>query len=523
MEPATKSPSPTTSLEHTVESSVKPFVTPFADEGPVGAVVILNENDTKVHALMAERLPKVVILQSNYNNKYLHFNDAIPKLADALQFDGDYSFGLETRFVLQPATTGSGLFHIRSMYNNKYWSRGPVNNYRMITARATNTEENTSKWSCTLFQPIFVNAGDNWTVRFRHVNTSNYVCLWPTATPTNNCLNAHSSSPRKDLWDVCTIIDWQSVVMLPNRIVIKGDNGFYLRTYNDGFMDFTRGSLENEDLEYEVTPSRNGGIRVKSIPFGKYWRDDDNSCWVFADGSYPTIHYTDTVFLPTKLDKNVIALRCLRNNLYCRRYSNFNKGNCLATVTSYLEKEARLVIEEPVLSRKIENVNYRLTDARISNEKVIILINKEVVNKTQEANTVALDLKYTDTQTSTWNAAVSITLGVTTTISAGVPFVGEAEIEISAEFNSSYQWGKVIETKIETGSVYTVVVPPMSRVKVSLMASQGSCDIPFSYAQHDVLTDGSPKVYEKDDGLYTGLNSFNYRYQTEQLPLNKPN
>ncbi|KAI3945532.1 hypothetical protein MKW98_018349 [Papaver atlanticum] len=513
---------PSIPLVDTVElSSETPLViAPLADDGPTGAVVVLNQNDTNLHALMAERLPKFIILQSNYNNKYLHFNDAISEMPDALQFNGDYSFGLETRFEVESATIGGGLIHIRSMYNNKYWSRGQSNNW--ITSGATKPEEDRSKWSCTLFQPVFVNSGDNRTVRFRHINTGHYVCLWRIpGRPTNECLLASNSSPDKDQCDVCTIIDWESVVVFPNRIVIKSNNGLYLRTGSDRFMGFSNGSLGSEDLEYEVTPSRNGGIRVKTIRYGNYWRDDDHSDWVFADVSSHGIHHTNTVFLPVKLEKNVIALRCLKNNLYCRRYSYSGKVNCLATVTSYIDGETRMVIEEPVLSRKIENVNYRLTDARISDEKVLVLINKEVINRSDQTNTVALDIKYTDTQTSTWNASVSITLGVTTTISAGVPTVAEGSIQVSSEFSSSYQWGKTIERSIQTGSVYTVSVPPMSRVKVSLMASQGSCDIPFSYTQHDVLTNGSIKVYEKDDGWYTGLNSFNYRYQTDQFSLDR--
>ncbi|KAI3931462.1 hypothetical protein MKW92_027491, partial [Papaver armeniacum] len=237
-------------------------------------------------------------------------------------------------------------------------------------------------------------------------------------------------------------------------------------------------------------------------------------------GSYPTIHYTDTVFLPVKLgNSNVVALRCLRNNLYCRRYSNFNKGSGLATVTSYIEKEARMVIEEPVLERKIENVNYRLTDARISKEQVLVVVNQEHTNNSKVGSTVELDINYTDSQTSTWNASVSFKVGVATTISAGVALVGEAKIQISAEFSSSFRWGNSIEKKTEVRSKHTVTVPPMSRVKVSLMATQGSCEIPFSYTQHDILTDGTLKVYQKDDGLYTGLNSFNYRYDTKEFPL----
>ncbi|KAI3931461.1 hypothetical protein MKW92_027490, partial [Papaver armeniacum] len=43
-----------------------------------------------------------------------------------------------------------------------------------------------------------------------------------------------SSYTDDDQLDVWTIIDWQSVVVFPNRIVIKGDNDQYLRDWGVG-------------------------------------------------------------------------------------------------------------------------------------------------------------------------------------------------------------------------------------------------------------------------------------------------
>ncbi|KAK9940928.1 hypothetical protein M0R45_017561 [Rubus argutus] len=48
------------------------------------------------------------------------------------------------------------------------------------------------------------------------------------------------------------------------------------------------------------------------------------------------------------------------------------------------------------------------------------------------------------------------------------------------------------------------------------MATKGFCDVPFSYYQRDVLYDGRIEIYRKDDGLYTGINSYNFRYEVAE-------
>ncbi|KAI3969329.1 hypothetical protein MKW92_018937, partial [Papaver armeniacum] len=91
------------------------------------------------------------------------------------------------------------------------------------------------------------------------------------------CLNLCSDSQVTDQRDLFTILDWQSIVVLPNLIRIKGDNGKHLKAYGDGFMDYNFDVANSPDFEYEVFPSRDGGICLKSIQYGKCWKLDDNS------------------------------------------------------------------------------------------------------------------------------------------------------------------------------------------------------------------------------------------------------
>ncbi|KAI3865106.1 hypothetical protein MKX03_011437, partial [Papaver bracteatum] len=92
----------------------------------------------------------------------------------------------------------------------------------------------------------------------------------------NGCLTLRPKlQPGEDKTDVCIFIDWESVVMLPDVIRIKGDNGNHLRAYADGFMDFQSKADNSSMYDYEVSPTRDGGIRLKNTHFGTYWMDMD--------------------------------------------------------------------------------------------------------------------------------------------------------------------------------------------------------------------------------------------------------
>ncbi|XP_026390916.1 uncharacterized protein LOC113286547 [Papaver somniferum] len=288
---------------------------------------------------MVETLPRYVILQSDYNDRYLRSVEGNLHVPLALKFGGEYSFDRDTRFELEKGKDKDaiGMFNIRCMYNNKYLSAVSATS-SWITAVAAEPEEDQTKWSCTLFQPVFVTAGGNNMVRFRHMATGNFACLQAGASTLVDYLKADSD---RDGYDKFLVINWESVVMFPNRIVIKGDNNRYLRERGDTFLAFDTDKLEGFDTEYEVTPSRNGGLRIKCLSNGKLWRKD-NGFWIGADGSDGNNHNTNNVFLPVKLEENLVAFRSLRDNLYLKRLSYDGEDDCLAALNKYVDEYSRL-------------------------------------------------------------------------------------------------------------------------------------------------------------------------------------
>ncbi|KAI9114191.1 hypothetical protein K1719_014841 [Acacia pycnantha] len=463
-------------------------------------------------------LPRFVVLKSNYNNKYLRYIQEDVQVHGFLQFSGEEIVSPYAKFVVEMAKSGNGLVHIRCCYNNKYWVRWTQNHW-WIVAGADEPEEDESKWSCTLFKPIYVD-DDAKTVRFLHVQLGHYACLWNSDAPFDSCLFASSENPDENSCDVYTIIDWESLLIMPKHVAFKGDNGKYLRARwvaEHQYLQFSSNDVGDPTVGNEIFTTYDGSIRVKSDYFSKFWRRSPN--WIWADSDDTTNNNSDTLFWPIKVDNNVVALRNLGNNNFCERLTAENNTDCLNAGVSTISKEARIEVEELVISREIYNVNFRLLDARIYNQTGITMATNVAVNRTQEDNIEEVELSYIETKISTWNANVSLKLGVKTNFQTGIPLIAKGKIEVSAEFSAAYQWGETETSSTEMKTVYKVTVPPMTMVTVSLLATTGLCDVPFSYTQRDTLTNGQQVPYNMDDGIYTGMNSFNFKYETKQEKL----
>ncbi|KAL7170616.1 hypothetical protein ACSBR2_035488 [Camellia fascicularis] len=212
---------------------------------------------------------------------------------------------------------------------------------------------------------------------------------------------------------------------------------------------------------------------------------------------------SDMLFWRTKVGNNVVSLHSLGNGKLCKILSSANgKINCLSADVSTISTKVHL---------EIYNVNFRLGDARIYNRSILMLATEDAINRTQEPKIVDVKLSYSESKTRAWNSSVSLKLlGVKTTIQTTVPLIiAERKIELSESLTTDKE------------NLYKVSVPPMTMVRVNLIATKASCDISFSYEQLDTttLTDTQQITETMDDGIYTGSNCFNFKYETEQEML----
>lgn len=155
---------------------------------------------------MAPALPKTFALYSPQNNKYLSYVVDDGMVEGFLKFSADdYNTDL-TKFEVVESSSGDGLVHIKSSYNNKFWRRWSSNLY-WIAADADAPFENKSKWSCTLFEPVFVN-GDRRTIQLKHVHLRrNAFSSVDDYEPYTYCFSTAPKSGNGNMIDTFRIID----------------------------------------------------------------------------------------------------------------------------------------------------------------------------------------------------------------------------------------------------------------------------------------------------------------------------
>ncbi|XP_021817693.1 uncharacterized protein LOC110759863 [Prunus avium] len=245
-------------------------------------------------------------------------------------------------------------------------------------------------------------------------------------------------------------------MMLPKHVAFKGPNGNLLGTRLS-----------------EVFASVDGGLSYSS---GKLWRLTKGD-WICLDAD---------------------------NSTSIKRFAVTEK------ITSN-DSEAYLEAKELGVSKEIYN------------KKVVEIVVGEAVNRTKETQTVELKLSYKKTRSGSLKSSV-FKLGVQSNIDGEVPVIADnGKIEVD-EFAESVERRKTGTATIFTCSVnevnvYKVVVTAMAMVKVKLLVTKASYDVPFSYTQRETLADGKRITNDMDDGVYCGTNTFNFKFETTEEKL----
>ncbi|XP_050115401.1 uncharacterized protein LOC126593390 [Malus sylvestris] len=129
-------------------------------------------------------LPSPFVLKSNNNNRCLRYMlDQENNFHQILQFSAQDRTSEFAQFHVERANSrdhqNNHYVHIKCLYNNKYLRRMEMDKYNpLILAAADNRDENTERWTCTLFKPESVrptgNNHNNVLCRLRHVATGLY-------------------------------------------------------------------------------------------------------------------------------------------------------------------------------------------------------------------------------------------------------------------------------------------------------------------------------------------------------------
>ncbi|XP_062208358.1 uncharacterized protein LOC133909821 [Phragmites australis] len=439
----------------------------------------------------------------------------------SLRLNGESVTSPCSRFYIEPSRVHAGLVHIRCCYDNKYWvaqQRQHEGGWAIIGG-ADEPEEDLSKPTCTLFKTTRV---PPHSIRLLHVHRGKYACL-PSSSDDNMIRLLETVSPslltgdKEDAIATFTVHDLSEQFVLPRYLAFKGDNGMYLRARTVErypYLQFSGRDVGDQAVLNTIHTNDDGTFRVRSSHVGKFWRRSPNWIWTDSTGD-PT---DDTLFRAIRLSgAGFFALQNLGNEYFCKRLTTEGKRSCLNAGTPTITADARLQLEEAVVSRQIYNVVFDLSEPRIYGRSVVTMATASALNGTTSNNTAKLILAYTDTEKRTWVSTVTLKLGVAATICTGVPvIVAGGSVEVSAEFSGLYSWGSPVEKETTQKVAYEVTVPPKTRVTVASTATRAFCDVPFSYTQRDTLFDGRQVTYDMDDGLYTGVNCYDFKYVTSE-------
>ncbi|PRQ29243.1 putative clostridium epsilon toxin ETX/ mosquitocidal toxin MTX2, Agglutinin [Rosa chinensis] len=370
-----------------------------------------------------------------------------------------------------------GLVHIRCSQNRKFL-RTRIEGDVYLSPEADEPEEDQSKWSCTLFEPQAAVDGNPDKARLFHVQAKRYATVLDDGGVRFFKLDDGQSD--QGIFD---ITDWQSLVILPKHVAFKANNNLYLQLGESNQLRFVSTDKGIPASWFEVSTDGDGMVKIKCYKNNSYLRfgGSDYSNWIFADGG--SASKPPTLFLPIKVDTSAAALKCLGNDKFCALHTyeyDYTDGLNAPDTSTSISNLSRWGLEELVLSRRIYNADFDLKNAIIYGETPVTMATANASNNTSAENTVEFKFAYKDGKSSTWKASHSWMIGMSVSASFKIPFIGGTDVTAQAEYSGSYEWGETITSENTLETTYKATVPANTSITVSLMATKGSCDVPYS-------------------------------------------
>ncbi|CAO2825039.1 unnamed protein product [Amaranthus hypochondriacus] len=403
-----------------------------------------------------------------------------------------------TRFIVSVSRT-AGLIHLQTAFNKKYL-RLQSENENWIAAVADDPEEDTSKWTCTLFRRELRNG--QLTLFLQARNRQSPVGLL------NNALNIERPVESFE------VVNLDQLVLLPRNITFLGDNNHPLRARRNAWLQYLATDQHDPRLHHVVETLPNGDVRIIAMRYELYWRKSPNREWIWCDGNRNNPG-TDSVFRPIRLNSTnqEIALMNMLQGRFCQRWPWGVNFDCLTASATIVIPLAVMRVGEAVRERQITDIIYRTNEARVHSKVPISAREQSVENLGNSDANQTVAFSYTETMEQTFSSSHTWKISYTSTMRVSlIPKIITGTVQLRASASGSYNFNETTRTTVtETGSI-TATVPPRSRVTVTMFLSRGRMDVPYSYKQRDILFDGTTRVTQLHDGLFIGVNTFVARF-----------
>ncbi|PBK93639.1 Aerolisin/ETX pore-forming domain-containing protein [Armillaria gallica] len=180
----------------------------------------------------------------------------------------------------------------------------------------------------------------------------------------------------------------------------------------------------------------------------------------------------------------------------------------------YIKDSSRFEIIQAAIKNEIFDVNYDISGAQIREATPVIALSTSVRNDSDGDANQTLTYSYEKSKVGTWNNTAGVTIGVSTSFEAGVPFVASAEFEVSVSASYSHEWGGE-EGETETiSSSTTVTVPPKKKARATIIIRNAQIDVGFTYKERILWTNGQSEENVKS-GVYKNVDSWHVDVQLD--------
>ncbi|XP_014861316.1 PREDICTED: natterin-3-like [Poecilia mexicana] len=162
----------------------------------------------------------------------------------------------------------------------------------------------------------------------------------------------------------------------------------------------------------------------------------------------------------------------------------------------------------------ISDVSYFINKAIIIKGLPTTLQSSTTVNHGLSPVIQTVSLTKTTTDERWWDISSSVTVGVTTTISTGIPFIVSGNIEISAETTHTFSGGHTWTEQISHSVTLQLTVPPNHSCTVKMVGYQYKMEIPFTAHLKRTYEDGETRSVIIS-GTYHGVQVGEIRVEVE--------
>ncbi|CCM06500.1 uncharacterized protein FIBRA_08770 [Fibroporia radiculosa] len=290
--------------------------------------------------------------------------------------------------------------------------------------------------------------------------------------------------------------------LLPKWLYIRDKDGRYLSVRSGptyGTLTF-RGGDADRDCMFQAVPKGSGWYQFQGNN-GKYWTRY-YSGWLScddADSTYFSFRFIHTANSSIYLTDNITPTG------YYISSDLSDSGSPL--YWDFIKASSRFDVVQASIKNEIYDVTYDISGAQVRQAPPIIVLSTSVRNDSDSTVTQELGFSYVKSEVGTWNNSAGITLGVSATFQAGVPFVASVEWEVSVSAAYTHEWGGSVEVQKTVSESTSVTVPPRKKAQATVIVRNAFLDVGFSYREKVVYTNGETEDLPKQ-GVYKNVDSY---------------